>query len=115
VVPKKDGMIVIKNECDKLISIRTVARWRICIDYRRLNQATRKDHFPFSFIDQMLESLARHYFFSYLDGYPSVFQIPSHPRDQKKMTSYALTACSPIIECLLSYIMLMPLFKAHLL
>ena len=84
VVPKKGGMTVIKNERDELISTRTVTGWRMCIDYRRLNQATRKDHFPLPFIDQMLERLARHSFFCYLDGYSVFFQILIHPDDQEK-------------------------------
>ncbi|MCI35047.1 reverse transcriptase [Trifolium medium] len=58
VVPKKGGITVMKNEKNELIPTRNVTGWRICIDYRRLNQATRKDHFPLPFIDQMLERLA---------------------------------------------------------
>jgi len=81
VVPKKGGVTVIKNERNELISTRTVTRWRMCIDYRKLNQATRKDHFPVPFIDQMLEGLARRSFFCYLDGYSGFFQIPIHLSD----------------------------------
>ena len=55
VVPKKGGMTVIKNDRDELIPTRIVTRWRMCIDYRKLNEATRKDHYPFPFKDQMLE------------------------------------------------------------
>ena len=55
VVPKKGGMMVITNEKNELIPTRTVTGWRVCIEYRRLNEATRKDHFPLPFIDQMLE------------------------------------------------------------
>ena len=55
VVPKKGGMTVIHNEKNELVPTRTVTGWRMCIDYRRLNTATRKDHFPLPFIDQMLE------------------------------------------------------------
>nr|KYP36106.1 Transposon Ty3-I Gag-Pol polyprotein [Cajanus cajan] len=57
VVPKKGGMTVITNEKNELIPTRTVTGWRMCIDYRKLNQATRKDHFPLPFMDQMLERL----------------------------------------------------------
>ena len=58
----------------------------MCIDYRRLNTATKKDHYPLPFIDQMLERLAKHKFFCYLDGYSGFFQIPIHPDDQEKTT-----------------------------
>ncbi|GJV31746.1 hypothetical protein Tco_1392146, partial [Tanacetum coccineum] len=46
VVPKKGGMTIVKNEKNELIPQRTVTGWRACIDYRKLNNATRKDHFP---------------------------------------------------------------------
>ncbi|WVZ52181.1 hypothetical protein U9M48_003265 [Paspalum notatum var. saurae] len=56
------------------------------IDYRKLNAATRKDHFPLPFIDEMLERLAKHSFFCYLDGYSGYHQILIHPKDQSKTT-----------------------------
>ncbi|KAG9458326.1 hypothetical protein H6P81_002834 [Aristolochia fimbriata] len=58
VVPKKGGITVVKNSDNELIPTRTVTGWRVCIDYRKLNSATRKDHFSLPFIDQMLERLA---------------------------------------------------------
>ena len=58
----------------------------MCIDYRKLNKATQKDHFPLPFIDQMLERLAKHSHFYYLNGYSGFFQIPIHPDDQEKTT-----------------------------
>ena len=51
VVPKKSGMTMIKNENNELIPTRIVSGWRICIDYRKLNKASRKDHFPLPSID----------------------------------------------------------------
>ena len=60
VVRKKGGFTVIRNEKNELIPTRTVTGWRVCIDYRKLNTVTRKDHYPLPFIDQMLDKLARH-------------------------------------------------------
>ena len=56
------------------------------IDYRKLNKATKKDHFPLPFVDEMLERLANHSFFYFLDGYSGYHQIPIHPNDQSKTT-----------------------------
>ncbi|XP_023634279.1 uncharacterized protein LOC111829418 [Capsella rubella] len=85
-VPKKGGITVIKNEKDELIPTRTITGHRMCIDYRKLNAASRKDHFPLPFIDQMLERLANHPYYCFLDGYSGFFQIPIHPNDQEKTT-----------------------------
>nr|GEY07122.1 reverse transcriptase domain-containing protein [Tanacetum cinerariifolium] len=57
-VQKKGGFIVVENEENELISTRLVTGWRVCIDYRKFNEANRKDHFPLPFMDQMLERLA---------------------------------------------------------
>ncbi|GJW25426.1 reverse transcriptase domain-containing protein [Tanacetum coccineum] len=56
-VPKKGGMTVVTNDENELVPTRLVTGWRVCIDYRKLNEATRKDHFPLPFMDQMLERL----------------------------------------------------------
>ncbi|KAI3766148.1 hypothetical protein L2E82_16199 [Cichorium intybus] len=85
-VPKNGGITVLKNEKDELIPTRTVTGWRVCIDYRKLNDATRKDHFPLPFIDQMLERLAGKTYYCFLDGFSRYFQIPIDPLDQEKTT-----------------------------
>ena len=81
-VPKKGGFIVIRNEKNELIPTRTVIGWRVCIDYGKLNTATIKDHYPLPFIDQMLDKLARHSHYYFLDGYSSYNQIAIAPEDQ---------------------------------
>ena len=86
VVPKKGGFTMIINEKNELIPTRTVIGWRVCIDYRKLNTATRKDHSPLPFIDQMLDRLARHPHFCFLDGYSGYNQIAIAPEDQEKTT-----------------------------
>jgi len=85
-IPKKRGMTVVKNEKDELIPTRTITGHRMCIDYRKLNDASRKDHFPLPFINQMLERLANHPYYCFLDGYSGFFQISIHPNDQEKTT-----------------------------
>ena len=86
VVPKKGGFTVIKNEENELISTRIMKGWRVCIDYRKLNTTTRKDHFPLPFIDQMLDMLAGHPHLCFLDGYSGYNQISIAPEDQEKTT-----------------------------
>nr|GEU68855.1 reverse transcriptase domain-containing protein [Tanacetum cinerariifolium] len=85
-VPKKGVFTVVENEENELIPTRLVTGWRVCIDYRKLNDATRKDHFPLPFIDQMLERLAGNEYYCFLDGFSGYFQIPIDPQDQEKTT-----------------------------
>ena len=66
---------MITNKMNELIPTRTMTGWRVCMDYRKLNKATRKDHFPFSFIDQMLDRLAGKQYYCFLDGYSGHNQI----------------------------------------
>nr|GFC08357.1 reverse transcriptase domain-containing protein [Tanacetum cinerariifolium] len=98
-------MTVIKNDENELVPTRLVTGWRVCIDYMKLNEATRKDHFPLPFMDQMklneatrkdhfslpfmdqmLEHLAGNEYYCFLDGFLGYFQIPIDPKDQEKTT-----------------------------
>ena len=85
VVPKKGGMTVVKNDRDELIPTRTATGWRIRIGYKKLNEATRKDHNPLLFMDQMLERIARQSFYFFLDRYSGYNQIVVDPQDQEKI------------------------------
>jgi hypothetical protein len=98
---------VVKNEKNELIPQRTVTGWRMCIDYRKLNKSTKKDHFPLPFIDEMLKRLAKHAYFCFLDGYLGFMQIPIHPDDQHKTTLERLH----IEGCPSVYAALRPLFN----
>ena len=84
VVPKKAGVTVVKNSEGELVPTREQNGWRVCIDYRKLNASTRKDHFPLPFIDQMLERLAGKSHYCCLDGFSGFHQIPVAPEDQDK-------------------------------
>jgi hypothetical protein len=64
-VPKKGGLTVVKNEKDELIP-QNCDRMVDCINYRKLNKAMKKDHFPLPFIGEMLDRLANHAFFAFL-------------------------------------------------
>ena len=86
VVPKKSGVTVVANEHNELIPTWVTTGWRVCIDYRKLNAGTRKDHFPLPFVDQMLERVARHEFYCFLDGYSRYNQIEIALEDQEKTT-----------------------------
>nr|GFA83522.1 reverse transcriptase domain-containing protein [Tanacetum cinerariifolium]GFA83536.1 reverse transcriptase domain-containing protein [Tanacetum cinerariifolium] len=85
-VPKKGGFTVVENEENKLILTRLVTGWRVCIDYRKLNEATRKDNFRLPFMDQMLERLAGNEYCCFLDGFSGYIQILIDPKDQEKTT-----------------------------
>nr|GEW14089.1 reverse transcriptase domain-containing protein [Tanacetum cinerariifolium] len=82
-VPKKDGFTVVEND---LILTRLVTGLRVCIDYRKLNEAMQKDHFPLLFMDQMLKRLARNEYYCFLNGFSGYFQIPIDSKDQEKTT-----------------------------
>nr|GFB47069.1 DNA-directed DNA polymerase [Tanacetum cinerariifolium] len=85
-VPKKGSFTVVENEENELIPTRLVTGWRVCIDYRKLNEATRKEHFPLPFMDQMLERFAGNEYYCFLDGFSEYFQIPIDPRNQEMTT-----------------------------
>ena len=86
VVPKKSRVTTVKNEKGEELSTRLTTGWRVCIDYRRLNAVTRKDHFPLLFFDQLLERVSGYPFYCFLDGYSGYFQIEITPEDQEKTT-----------------------------
>ncbi|GJU52785.1 reverse transcriptase domain-containing protein [Tanacetum coccineum] len=84
--PREIGMTVITNDENELIPTRLVTGWRVCIDYRKLNEATRKYHFPLPFMDTNVERLAGNQYYCFLDGFSGYFQIPINPKDQEKTT-----------------------------
>ena len=86
VVPKKAGVTATTNEKGEEIQTCLSIKWRVCIDYQKLNSATKKDYFPLPFIDQILDRLVGSNYFCFLDRYSGYNQIAIHPDDQEKTT-----------------------------
>ena len=86
VVPKKSGVTTVKNEKGEELFTHLTTGWRVCIDYCRPNEVTRKVHFSLPFIDQLLERVSGYSFYYFLDGYSGYFQIEIAPEDQEKTT-----------------------------
>ena len=98
-------MTVVKNENNELIPTRMATGWRMCIDYRNLNKATRKDHFSLPFIDQMLERLAKNSNFVIYIGIRVSFKSPSILVTKKRLPLHVLMVPMHIGECHLGYAM----------
>nr|GEU67072.1 reverse transcriptase domain-containing protein [Tanacetum cinerariifolium] len=113
-VPKKGGFTVVENEDNELIPSRLVTGWRVCIDYRKLNEATRKDHFPLPFMDQMLERLAGNLYYCFLDGFLVISKFSSIRKIRRKPHSPAHTERLLIAACLLGYAMFQACFRGCL-
>ena len=86
VVPKKSGVTTVHNEKGEEMPTRLTTGWRVCIDYRRLNEVTMKDHFPLPFMDQLPKRIPGQPFYCFLDGYSGYFQIEIAAEDQEKTT-----------------------------
>ena len=85
-MPKKGGMIVEPNERNKLVPMRTLTGWRVCMDYKKFSAWTEKDHFHMPFMDCILERLARNGLYFFLDGYSGYNQINIRPDDHENTT-----------------------------
>ena len=110
-VPKKGGITVVPNDKDELIPQRIITGYRMVIDFRKLNKATKKDHYPLPFIDQMLERLSKHTHFCFLDGYSGFSQISVSAMIKQRLLLLALLVLLLIDVCLLVYVMHLLPFK----
>ncbi|XP_070009755.1 uncharacterized protein [Nicotiana sylvestris] len=98
-VLKKGAITMIENDKNELIPIRTVIGWRVCMDYRKLNSATCKDHFPMPFTDQMLDWLAGRSFYCFLVDIPVTTKSISHWTTKRRQHSLALMEPLPLVGC----------------
>ena len=107
VVPKKAGIIVTTNDKGEEIQTRLSTKWRVCIGYRKLKAATKKDHFPLPFIDQILDKFSSQAFYYFLDGYFGYNQLAIHPmiRRRRHLAHMHFSACH------LDYVTLLPLSR----
>src|SRR6187200_969939 len=104
-------MTVVPNDKDELIPQRIVTGYRMVIDFCKLNKATKKDHYPLPFIDQMLERLSKHTHFCFLELF-WVFSNTCVKKGIKKRSLLLLPSVPMLIDiCLLVYVMHLLPFK----
>ena len=106
-VAKKGGFTIIRNKKNELIPTRTVTGWRVCIDYKKLNTATGKDHYPLPFIDQMfnkLDTLTYVFLFDIL----VIIKFPLPLRTRRRLLLRVLMVPLILEGCHLDYIMHLP-------
>ena len=105
VVPKNTGLTVVKNEKEELIPIRVQNSWRVCIDYRRLNQETRKDHFACLLLIRCLSAWLVSHTIAFLMVFLVTFKFTLHLKTKRKSYSPGPLALLPIGGCRLAYAM----------
>ena len=104
-VPKKGGITIVPNDKDELIPQRIITGYRMVIDFHKLNKATKKDHYPLPFIDQMLERLSKNTHFCFLDGYSGFLKYLCQLMIKQRPLLLALSVPLLIDVCLLVYVM----------
>ena len=107
VVPKKGGFTVIRNEKNELIPTRTVTGWRVCIDYRKLNTATRKDHFPCLSLIRCWTGWQDTLIFVFLMDILDIIRFLLHLKIRRKLLLHAHLVLLLLGECHLVYVMLL--------
>jgi hypothetical protein len=111
VVPKRAGLTVVKNQDNELVSTRIQSGWRVCIDYCKLNAATKKVHFPLPFIDQMVERLAGHEYFFFFMVILDITRSQWTPKTRRRLLLHVPLGHLPTVACLLGCAMHLLLFS----
>ncbi|XP_038880382.1 uncharacterized protein LOC120072032 [Benincasa hispida] len=99
IVLKKTGMTIVENDKSEMVPMRIQNGWRTCIDFRKPNKVTKKDHFPIPFLNQMVERLAGKPFFCFLNGFLGSTKSQSLKRTRKRLPSLALMVLTLSEEC----------------
>ena len=92
-VPKKVGITVKMNDKGEELQTHLPIKWQVCIDYRKHNVATKRNHFPLPFIDQILDKLSGQGFYCFLDGYFGYNQLAIH-HDHHEKTTFTCLFCT---------------------
>ena len=111
VVPKRAGLIVVKNKDDELVPTRFQSRWRVCIDYRKLNAATKNDHFPLPFINQIWSGWLGMSIIIFWMVILGITRSLWTPKIRRRLHSPVLLGRSPTVACPSGYAMHLPLFS----
>ncbi len=97
--------VVVKQNIDKLLTIGFIqlvekviwlspivvvrkknGKLRICVDFKKLNKANKKDPCPSAFFDEVLNTIVGYEVYSFLDGYSNYHQISIALKDRYKIT-----------------------------
>ena len=108
VVPKKAGITVTTNGKGEELQMRLLMKWRVCIDFQKLNAVTKKDHFPLPFIDQILDKLSGQEYYCFLNGYSGHNNWRFTPIIRRRISLHVLLALIHFNACHLDYVMLLP-------
>jgi hypothetical protein len=86
-IPKQHGGVIIVQNDDEVFPTIMKTKYKMCVDFRKLNKETIKDHQLLPFMEQILDILVPHSYYCSLDAYFGFSQIVIHPEDQDKTTT----------------------------
>jgi len=102
---------IVQNKKDKLVSIRIQSGCIVCIDYWKLNKATKKDHLPLLIMDQMSYKLVDRSHYCFVNGYSGSIKVLIAYEDKKGPHLPISFALILLQGCILVYVILLVHFK----